>query len=177
MARTSESGWLADERGRVVVALAAIALQALAACYFLLDAALESRDSGVAGTLGLIDLIVGFALIAGLAHTVVLVRRLRADARVSEHALAMARGAMGDLIRHRFTVWSLSPAESEVALFALKGCSIAEIALLRGAAQGTVRSQLSQVYAKAGVGGQPMLMSLFLDDLLDAKPLAHRRSG
>jgi hypothetical protein len=30
-----------------------------------------------------------------------------------------------------------------------------------------VRSQLSQIYAKAGVTGQPMLMSLFLDDLLD----------
>ena len=34
-------------------------------------------------------------------------------------------------------------------------------------APGTVRSQLSQVYAKAEVNGQPMLMSLFLDELID----------
>ena len=52
------------------------------------------------------------------------------------------------------------------ALFALKGCDVAEIAQLRGAAQGTVRAQLSQVYAKAGVTSQAGLVSLFLEDLL-----------
>ena len=66
----------------------------------------------------------------------------------------------------RFADWGLSSAEADVALFALKGCSIAQIAALRDAAQGTVRAQLSQVYAKAGVSSQPMLMSLFLDDLM-----------
>ena len=71
------------------------------------------------------------------------------------------------MIARRFKEWHLSPAESDVALLALKGVTVLEIARLRGAAPGTVRSQLSQVYAKAEVGGQPMLMSLFLEDLID----------
>ena len=59
-----------------------------------------------------------------------------------------------------------------MALFALKGCDVAEIARLRGAAAGTIRSQLSQIYAKAGVSSQAMLVSVFIDDLLDAPPQA-----
>ena len=58
-----------------------------------------------------------------------------------------------------------------MALFALKGCDVAEIAELRGAATGTVRSQLSQIYAKAGVTSQAMLVSLFIEDLLDTAHL------
>jgi len=57
-------------------------------------------------------------------------------------------------------------------MFALKGCTVAEIADMRAAAQGTVRAQLSQVYAKAGVSSQPMLMSLFLEDLMTDEGLS-----
>lgn len=63
--------------------------------------------------------------------------------------------------------WKLTPAEAEVAFFALKGRDVAEIAQLRGAAAGTIRSQLNQVYAKAGAVSQAMLVSLFIEDLLD----------
>ena len=79
----------------------------------------------------------------------------------------MAKGALGELVQMRFREWSLSSAEQEVALFALKGCSVTEIARMRGAANGTVRSQLSQIYTKAGVTSQAMLVSLFFDDLLE----------
>ena len=60
----------------------------------------------------------------------------------------------------------MSAGESEVALFAIKGCSVSEIALLRNTATGTVRSQLSQIYAKAGVTSQSMLTSIFIEELL-----------
>jgi DNA-binding NarL/FixJ family response regulator len=59
-----------------------------------------------------------------------------------------------------------------VMIAELRTFDVAEIARLRGAAAGTVRSQLSQVYAKAGVTSQAMLVSLFIDDLLDAAPSA-----
>ena len=101
-------------------------------------------------------------LFIGAAH----VRRLLAEARRREEALAVAKGALADHITARFADWGLTAAESDVALFALKGCDAAEIAALRGAAQGTVRAQLSQVYTKAGVTSQAGLVSLFLDDLL-----------
>jgi len=103
------------------------------------------------------------------AAEVVLAGELYAEAKEREATLALARGALGELIRQRFADWKLTPGETEVALFALKGCAIAEIATLRGTSAGTVRSQLSQVYAKSGVSSQPMLMSLFLDDLLDTR--------
>ena len=93
-------------------------------------------------------------------------RLLLAEAQRREQALAVAQGALAQHIEARFADWGLTAAESDVALFALKGCDAAEIARLRGAAQGTVRAQLSQVYAKAGVTSQAGLVSLFLDDLL-----------
>ena len=67
----------------------------------------------------------------------------------------------------KFQGWGLSASEAEVALFAIKGFQVAEIARLRGLASGTVRSQLRQVYAKAGVNSRSMLLALFFDDLLE----------
>lgn len=80
--------------------------------------------------------------------------------------MTIASGALTDHIQMRFRDWKLTDAEAEVALFAIKGCDAAEIARLRGAAQGTVRAQLSHVYAKSGVATQAELVSLFIDDLL-----------
>lgn len=151
-------------RRRVVIAALVVGLQAVAALYFIADAIQES--GGLA--LAVMDVVVGAALLGGSLFGGVMVRRLLAEARRQEEALALARGAVAELIEQRFADWGLSRSESEVALFALKGCPIAEIARLRGSAEGTVRSQLSQVYAKAGVTGQPMLMALFLDELVEA---------
>ena len=94
--------------------------------------------------------------------------RLRRELQWKEQSLARARGALADHIALRFREWGLTKSEGEVALFALKGCDVAEIARLRGAAAGTIRSQLSQIYTKAGVSSQAMLVSVFIDDLLDA---------
>lgn len=82
-------------------------------------------------------------------------------------AVATARGAMTELVQLRFSEWNLTRAEADVALFALKGCDITEIAQLRHAAAGTVRAQLARVYAKAGVQSQVQLMALFVDELVD----------
>jgi len=48
-----------------------------------------------------------------------------------------------------------SAAQADVAMFALKGCTVAEIADIPSAAQGMVRAQLSQVYAKRGGAASP----------------------
>lgn len=151
---------------RVWIAALVVSLQSVAAIYFIVDAV---QESGV-GALAVNDILVALALLAGSLFGGMMVRRLLDEARRHAAALAIARGAMGELIEERFAAWGLSPSEAEVALFALKGCTIAEIAQLRGSASGTVRSQLSQVYAKAEVSGQPMLMSLFLDELVETGP-------
>lgn len=149
--------------------IAIVALQAIAAAYFLTDGfddLIAQWRTGPDGEV-IMETVVGIALVAGVVIGALHVRALVREARRNRSALASARGAMGHLIAARFAEWGLSSAEAEVALFALKGSTIAEIAAMRDAAEGTVRSQLSQVYAKAGVKSQAMLVALFIDDLID----------
>lgn len=142
-----------------------VALQALACAFFLVDLVGDIAADGI----GLHLLIEGMAAIALLIAVVLgalQVRALIAAARRDEVAVAAGQGALADLISLRFEEWQLTSAEADVALFALKGCDIAEIAALRGSAAGTVRAQLARVYAKAGVESQSGLIALFLEELI-----------
>lgn len=142
-----------------------VALQALACAFFLADLVGDIAADG----LGLHLLAEGMAAIALLVAVVLgalQVRGLIAAARRDQAAIAVAQGALTDLIRLRFDEWQLTAAEADVALFALKGCDIAEIAGLRGSAAGTVRAQLARVYAKADVDSQSALIALFLEELI-----------
>ena len=67
---------------------------------------------------------------------------------------------------------ALTPAERDVAGFTIKGYSIAEIAQLRGSAEGTVKTHLNAIYRKAGVTGRGQLVSLLVEDLFRAPLLA-----
>ena len=149
---------------RSAATIGLVILQTLATFYFLYDGAAEGFAP--------VDIVVGIALLAGVIYGGFTLRAMTVEAHRRDRALAAARGALTAIMHERFSEWRLSRAETEVALFALKGCPISEIAGLRGAAQGTIRSQLSQVYAKAGVGGQSALMALFLDELIDAPAAA-----
>ncbi|MEM5516952.1 hypothetical protein WNY37_08315 [Henriciella sp. AS95] len=147
-------------------------LQLLAAGFFVIDG---FEDWIAASTNGpglefAMECVIALALLTGVVLSSRNLMRLTADLRQKERSLAQARGALGEHIMIRFKEWGLTRGEGEVALFALKGCDIQEIARLRGAAAGTVRSQLSQVYAKAGVSSQATLMSVFIDDLIESPP-------
>lgn len=158
-------------RDRQIVLVAAIVVvQAVAAVFFVADALGDAAKDGVTRHIQ-IEALIAFALLAGVGLGAGHTRVLLADARRREQALAIASGALAEHIARRFDDWGMTAAESDVALFALKGCDAAEIARLRGAAQGTVRAQLSQVYAKAGVSSQAALVSLFIEDLLEPNAL------
>ena len=89
------------------------------------------------------------------------------DARnKAQERLRRASGAFLDLLEERFTEWGLTPAERDVALFAIKGMSIQEIARMRDTSEGTVKAQTNAIYRKAGVSGRSQLLSLFIDDLM-----------
>lgn len=107
-----------------------------------------------------VGLIVGLVL-GGMA----LVRALR-EQRQAEERLRRASGAFMDLLEERFAEWGLTAAERDVALFAIKGLSTADIARLRSTGEGTVKAQTNAIYRKAGVSGRPQLLSLFIDDLM-----------
>lgn len=159
---------------RLALALTIVGLQIVAAVYFVVDAIVDWRAAPQADpTLqNVMELVVALALLGGIVFGARQTRALLADIHRRENALAIARGALSDFVALRFGEWRLSRAEADVAFFALKGCSIAEIADLRGAAAGTVRAQLSQIYAKAGVTSQSMLIASFIEDLLTDAPVA-----
>jgi len=142
-----------------------VALQALACAFFLADLAGDIMADGI-GLHLLIEGMAALALLVAVVLGTLQVRSLVASARRDEAAVAAAQGAMAELVRLRFDEWQLTAAEADVALFALKGCSVSEIAGLRGSATGTVRAQLTRVYAKAGVESQSGLIALFLEELI-----------
>jgi DNA-binding CsgD family transcriptional regulator len=102
----------------------------------------------------------------GVAFGVMVLRQTLEDMRAQDVALATARGALADVIAAQFTDWGLTPAERDVGFLALKGLDVAEIAELRGRAAGTVRAQLTRIYAKAGVSGRAQFAAYFVEDLL-----------
>lgn len=157
---------------KMALPVAILIIQSVAAAYFVIDGIddlLGQAKQGVDLEV-VMECLVAFALLAGVVMGSRYVRGIHRELRQKEQSLAKAKGALSEHIAMRFTEWDLSPGESDVALFALKGLEIAEIARLRSAATGTVRSQLSQIYAKAGVSSQAMLVSLFIEDLVEIAP-------
>ena len=96
-------------------------------------------------------------LIIGAVLGAISIRELRACTARAETALRAASGAFMDVLEERFDDWALTPAERDVALFAIKGMSTQEIATLRATSEGTVKAQTNAIYRKAGVSGRPQL--------------------
>ena len=109
-------------------------------------------------------------LLLGLVLGALVLRSTLRERNAAQEKLRRASGAFMDLLEERFAEWGLTPAERDVALFAIKGMSTAEIATLRATSEGTVKAQTNAIYRKAGVTGRPQLLSLFIEDLLEEKP-------
>lgn len=155
--------------GRWVIA-AVLVVQALCAVFFVSDTlsslfgiytrplAWEIRE--------LLEILAATGLILGLLLGAVMFQRIMRERNVAQERLRRASGAFMDLLEERFSEWALTPAERDVALFAIKGLSTSEIATLRATSEGTVKAQTNAIYRKAGVSGRPQLLSLFIDDLM-----------
>lgn len=114
-----------------------------------------------------IEIGAALGLLLGIAVGGIALRRTLARNAQLDGQLRMVSGAFADLMQERFAEWGLTPAEQDVALFAIKGMSLADIAALRSTSEGTVKAQTNAIYRKAGVSGRPQLLSLFIEDLLD----------
>ncbi|MEL6799147.1 MAG: LuxR C-terminal-related transcriptional regulator [Pseudomonadota bacterium] len=117
----------------------------------------------------LIEIGAALGLLIGIVMGALVLRQSFARTARAEDALRLASGAFMDVLEERFAHWGLTPAERDVALFAIKGMSTAEIAGLRDTSEGTVKAQTNAIYRKAGVSGRPQLLSLFIDDLMEAE--------
>jgi len=114
----------------------------------------------------LIEIAAALGLIIGASLGAMMLRSTIRQHDRMEGQLRAASGAFMDVLEDHFTSWQLTPAERDVALFAIKGLSTAEIAQIRGVSEGTIKAQTNAIYRKAGVSGRPQLLSLFIDDLL-----------
>lgn len=159
-----------DTRRAALLAVT-LALQTMACVFFIADVASDYRWIG-ADPHTTLEALVALALIAGTGFGAMEMRRTLSRAQQAEEALSLASGAFDQVVRRRFDDWGLTPSEAEVALFALKGLDVAEIAALRGTASGTVRAQLTQVYAKSGSANRAQFVSLFVEELMSHSGLA-----
>ncbi len=145
-------------------------IQALCAVFFVSD--ILSSFFGVTTTplsweyREYLEIGAAFGLIIGLALGGLMLRRALRERNAAEARLRRASGAFMDLLTERFQEWGLTPAEKDVALFAIKGLSTSDIAVLRATSEGTVKAQTNAIYRKAGVTGRSQLLSLFIDDLM-----------
>ncbi len=114
----------------------------------------------------LLEIGAALGLLLGLVLGTTMLFRAHARSSRAEAQLRVASGAFMDLLEEHFDDWGLTAAERDVALFAIKGLSLQEIAAARQTSEGTVKAQSNAIYRKAGVSGRPQLLSLFIDHLM-----------
>ena len=165
---------MTDRRHLVLWAL--FVLQALCTVFFAADATLDARapDKTDGHGIDTFEYAVAFVLALSTIFTGFELRKLvRRDKRLTQQ-LRAASGAFAEVLENRFDEWNLTDAEREVALLAIKGFSVAEVAAMRDTKEGTTKAQNAAIYRKAGVSGRLQLLSLFIDDLMDEGLMSDR---
>lgn len=159
-------------RSRLLIGII-FAVQALCAFFFvsdILSSILGIQTTPLAWELReLLEIGASLGLILGVILGALMLASTMRGRNLAEERLRRASGVFMELLEERFTEWGLTPAERDVALFAIKGMSTAEIAALRSTSEGTVKAQTNAIYRKAGVSGRPQLLSVFIDDLMNDK--------
>lgn len=100
-------------------------------------------------------------------------RRLLRENESYRDVVGVASGEFVRILNSKFKEWQLSASESEVAMLLIKGLSIQEIADIRQTKPGTIKSQASMLYKKAGVKGRNELVAYFVEDLLSGEQLTN----
>jgi len=162
-----------SENDRILRRLAAVLL--VSTTIFSLDILLELPGSIVAGEIHgpvqITHVVAEIAAVLMLGWGFQLTRRhilLLEDDRAAQHQqLRSLRGEFDIVLQARFRDWDLTEAEADIALLTLRGLKIADIASARNTREGTVKSQMSAVFRKAGVSTRGELYGLFMEEFLD----------
>ncbi|WP_420411522.1 helix-turn-helix transcriptional regulator [Roseibium sp.] len=154
---------------KVIAPWALFSLQAICVSFIVTEevagALLGEQAIGILES-NILEYLILAALVVGLIASGFEIRKNITRQKRMEQQVKVASGAFAKLLEEHFEIWKLTPSEADVALLALKGFSIAEIASYRETAEGTVKAQCNAIYRKAGVSGRPQLLSLFIDELL-----------
>lgn len=123
-----------------------------------------------------VETVASLALLIGIVlETYFLVGVLQRKSSL-ERTLATASRAVQSVIEEHFDRWRLTASERDVAALTVKGLSIAEIAKVRGSAEGTVKSHLNAIYKKSDARNRAEVMSHILDAMID-RPLLDADTG
>ena len=175
MAENPGHGGRATRKRRVLYGV--LVLQVVCIMFLATEAALDMVGielEDLLGTRDVLEFAVVAALVLGATFIAGEIRALLRRQKSLEDQVMAASGAFQELLEQHFADWGLTASERDVALMAIKGLSIAEIAELRQTAQGTVKAQCNKIYAKAEVSGRPQLLSLFIEELM-AEGLVEKR--
>lgn len=105
------------------------------------------------------------------------IKRLLREHRDARAFVQAASGELLEVIYAKFDDWKLTASEREIALFLIKGLSTQEISDIRDTRPGTIKSQCSAVYQKAGVTGRNELAAYFVEDLLAGETILPKRNS
>ena len=147
-----------------------IAAQVICAIVFFVDVMRDMAELGGPDWSLLPEALASLALFFGIAfEAVYLVQLLRRKASL-ERSVGLASSALQGVVESHFEEWKLTASERDVAALMVKGLSIAEIAGVRGSAEGTVKAHLNAIYRKANARNRAEVLSHIMDTLID-KPL------
>jgi len=162
------------KKSKVVVLWSVVLVQAVCAAFFITEFSIELLGKG--GPLfawelhELVEISANLGLILGLGLGIFLVAEIMARNRKVEGQLRVVSGEFNKLLEEHFKGWALTPSEKDVAYFAIKGMSNAEISDLRETSEGTVKAQMNAVYKKAGVVSRTQLLGYFIEELMAESP-------
>lgn len=146
-----------------------LVIQSLCAGFFALDAVSDLfgyDDTGSWRDSDAFEYLVSAVLVIGVAVTGWLIKTTINRQKRLDDQIRAASGAFAELLDEHFDQWALTPSERDVALLAIKGLSITEMAQIRETREGTIKTQCNAIYRKAGVNGRPQLISLFVEELM-----------
>jgi DNA-binding CsgD family transcriptional regulator len=113
-----------------------------------------------------IEVLASAGLLAGTVTTAFFVRKAQGNEVRLRRQIDVAAGNFQNHLMTLFDEWNLSPSESMVAVYAMKGFSNAEVAGFRGTSAATIKSQLNAVYRKSGFANRQQLISCLVEELL-----------
>ena len=152
------------------IIIALIAVQIVCAGVFLADV-LGDASEQMAVSWGLVpEALACIALFLGIGFEAVFLSELLRRKASLERSVKLASSELQSVIERHFDEWKLTASERDVAALMVKGLSIAEIAKVRGSAEGTVKAHLNAIYRKADARNRAEVLSNIMDALI-GKPL------
>lgn len=149
-----------------------MAVQSICAVFFVTDAVQDYFEEGGLGSLDwhlAFETAATLSLLVAIAIEGRIVMDLLRKKMDLEQSLHHASAEVEAVINAQFEAWRLSPAETDIALFLVKGLGTQEIAEMRGSAEGTIKAHFNAIFRKAGVHSRTELLSVLIDLLLGSR--------